>query len=95
MAFSLAVPVAFASVATWLTWWPTVADADAAVQKGIINAGTFLVFGSAKYGERTDNAACTYYESKFAQSQQKKIVLIRMIPFGQEFEFPQGKFMFG
>ena len=70
-------------------------DIDRAVQEGILDADAFIVFGSAKYGERTDNAACTYYESKFAQSQQKKIVLIRMIPFGQEFEFPQGKFMFG
>jgi hypothetical protein len=70
-------------------------DIDLAVQKGILEADAFIVFGSKKYGEDTGNAACTYYESKFAQSQKKKIILIRMIPFGEEFEFPQAKFMFG
>ena len=28
---------------------------------------TFIVFGSASYGQDTGNPACTYYESKFAQ----------------------------
>ena len=49
-----------------------------AVQDGILAADAFVVFGSAKYGEDTGNAACTYYESKFAQGQKKKIILIRM-----------------
>ena len=31
----------------------------------------------------TGNAACTYYESKFAQNRKKRIILIRMIPFGE------------
>eukprot|EP01047_Picozoa_sp_COSAG01_P073465 COSAG01_NODE_11991_length_1820_cov_281.757118_2_plen_470_part_01 len=70
-------------------------DIDLAVQEGILAADFFVVFGSAKYGEDTGNAACTYYESKFAQSRGKKIILIRMIPFDQDFEFSQGKFMFG
>ena len=70
-------------------------DIDQAVQEGILHADTFIVFGSVKYAERTDSAACTYYESKFAQTQKKRIILIRMIPFGAEFEFPQAKFMFG
>jgi hypothetical protein len=70
-------------------------DIDLAVQEGILEADAFIVFGSAKYGEDTGNAACTYYESKFAQSQRKKIILIRMIPFDEEFVFPQAKFMFG
>ena len=70
-------------------------DIDLAVQEGILAADFFIVFGSAKYGEDTGNAACTYYESKFAQSQRKKIILIRMIPFEEEFTFTQAKFMFG
>jgi hypothetical protein len=70
-------------------------DIDLAVQEGIMRCDTFIVFGSAKYGEDTGNQACTYYESKFAHSQKKHIVLIRMISPGQEFEFPQARFMFG
>ena len=70
-------------------------DIDAAVIGGIEHCETFIVFGTMKYGENTGNAACTYYESKFAQTQKKRIILIRMIPFGAEFEFPQAKFMFG
>jgi hypothetical protein len=70
-------------------------DIDQAVQAGILRCDTFLVFGSAKYGENTGNAACTYFESKFAQTQKKRIILIRMIPFDAEFQFDQGKFMFG
>ena len=70
-------------------------DIDHAVQQGIIECSTFIVLGSAKYGEQTDNAACTYYESKFAQSQKKNIILIRMISQEQEFQFPQARFMFG
>ena len=41
-------------------------DIDRAVIDGIESCDTFLVFGSAKYGEDTGNHACTYYESKFA-----------------------------
>ena len=70
-------------------------DIDKAVQEGILYADTFLVFGSAKYGEQTGNSACTYYESKFAQTQKKRIVLIRMLDFDEEFQYPQAKFMFG
>ena len=70
-------------------------DIDKSVIDGIEHCDTFIVFGSAKYGEDTGNAACTYYESKFAQSQKKRVILIRMIPFDQEFEFPQARFLFG
>ena len=34
-------------------------------------------------------------ESKFAQDRKKRIILIRMIPFGQDFEHGQARFMFG
>ena len=70
-------------------------DIDAAVIAGIEHCDTFVAFGSAKYGEDTGNAACTYYESKFAQDRKKRIILIRMIPFEQDFEYPQARFMFG
>jgi hypothetical protein len=70
-------------------------DIDAAVINGIEHCDTFIVFGSMKYGEDTGNAACTYYESKYAQDQKKRIILIRMIPFEEQFEFPQARFMFG
>eukprot|EP01043_Picozoa_sp_COSAG02_P069170 COSAG02_NODE_11750_length_1662_cov_1.015355_1_plen_460_part_10 len=70
-------------------------DIDAAVQSGIKHCDTFVIFGSAKYGENTGNMACTYYESKFAWNQGKRIVLIRMIPFGEQFQFEQAQFMFG
>ena len=70
-------------------------DIEAAVISGIEHCDTFIVFGSMKYGENTGNQACTYYESKFAQDRKKRIILIRMIPFDQDFEFPQARFMFG
>ena len=35
-------------------------DIDAAVIAGIERCNTFIVFGTAKYGENTGNAACTY-----------------------------------
>ena len=70
-------------------------DIDQAVIDGIEACDTFLVFGSAKYGENTGNSACTYYESKFAQDRKKRIILIRMIPFDQDFENGQARFMFG
>ena len=70
-------------------------DIDAAVIDGIEHCDTFIVFGSQKYGEDTGNNACTYYESKFAKDRNKRIILIRMIPFDAEFEFSQARFMFG
>ena len=70
-------------------------DIDQAVIDGIEHCSTFIVFGSKHYGQDTGNPACTYYESKFAQSLQKRIILIRMIPFDEKFEQPQARFMFG
>ena len=37
-------------------------DIDTTVFEGIERASTFVVFGSAGYGEDTRNQACTYYE---------------------------------
>ena len=41
----------------------------------IEHCDSFIVFGSEHYGEDTGNSASTYYESKFAEGQQKKIIL--------------------
>jgi hypothetical protein len=70
-------------------------DIDQAVIEGIESCSAFIVFGSARYGQNTGNAACTYYESKYAQDRKKNIILIRMIPFDEDFEYPQARFMFG
>ena len=68
---------------------------DTSVFTSIENCDTFLVVGTAAYGEDTGNQASTFYESKYAHGKQKRIILIRMIPFGQEFEQLQGRVMFG
>jgi hypothetical protein len=70
-------------------------DIDTEVFRGIEGCGTFLVFGSAKYGEDTGNTACTYYEYKHAKDRSKRIILIRMIPFGQDFDELQARVIFG
>ena len=41
------------------------------------------------------NPASTFYESKFAQTNGKRIVLIRMIPFEEKFEHLQARQLFG
>lgn len=43
-------------------------DIDTEVFSGIEFCDTFLVFGTAEYGEDTGNPASTFYESKFAQT---------------------------
>ena len=70
-------------------------DIDKKVIDGVEQCDTFLIFGSSKYGEDTGNPASTYFESKFAQSLKKRTILIRMIPFEEQFEFPQARFLFG
>ena len=70
-------------------------DIDTAVFDGIESCDTFLVFGTAAYGEDTGNQACTYYEYKHAFSCKKRIVLLRMIPFEQEFQELQARVIFG
>ena len=68
-------------------------DIDQAVIDGIEHCSTFIVFGSKHYGQDTGNPACTYYESKFAQSLKKQIILIRMIPFEEQYEQLQARVM--
>eukprot|EP01047_Picozoa_sp_COSAG01_P010114 COSAG01_NODE_425_length_17240_cov_29.899306_1_plen_458_part_10 len=69
-------------------------DIDATVFRSIEECGTFVVFGSAEYGEDTGNQACTYYEYKHAFALKKNIILIRMIPFDQDFENLQARVIF-
>ena len=69
-------------------------DIDTEVFQGIEECATFLVFGSAKYGEDTGNQACTYFEYKHAFAKKKRIILIRMIPFDQEFDELQARVIF-
>jgi prolyl 4-hydroxylase len=51
--------------------------------------------GSEEYGENTGNSACTYNEAKFAQGKNKTVILIRMIPFEEQFKHLQARVMFG
>jgi hypothetical protein len=70
-------------------------DIDTEVYQWIEHCDTFVVFGSARYGEDTGNQACTFYEYKHAFDRKKRIILIRMIPFGADFEELQGRVIFG
>jgi protein-L-isoaspartate O-methyltransferase len=70
-------------------------DIDTNVFGGIEKADTFVVFGTADYGQNTGNPACTYYESKFALTNRKRIILLRMIPYGAQFEELQARQLFG
>ena len=70
-------------------------DIDTAVFQGIEECGTFVVFGSQHYGEDTGNQACTYNEYKHAFTMRKRIVLLRMIPFDQDFDELQARVIFG
>lgn len=69
-------------------------DIDTNVFSGIEKCDTFLVFGTSGYGADTGNQASTFYEYKHAFAPKKRIVLIRMIPFGQNFEELQGRVTF-
>ena len=54
-----------------------------------------MVFGTANYGEKTPNPACTYFESEYARNAGKKMILLRMIPFESQFQHMQARVMFG
>ena len=58
-------------------------------------ADTFLVFGTRDYGEDTGNPASSCAESKYAQNQKKRIILIRMIPWEEDFQHLQARVLFG
>ena len=70
-------------------------DINKTVFEWIEYCESFMVFGSAKYGEDTGNQACTYYEYQHAFAKKKRIILLRMIPFDREFEELQGRVIFG
>ena len=69
-------------------------DIDAEIFSKIERCGTFLVFGTSRYGEDTGNSASTYYEYKHAVDRKKRIILIRMIPFDEDFKELQGRVIF-
>ena len=69
-------------------------DIDTQVFQWIEHCDTFVVFGSARFGEDTGNQACTYYEYKHAFAKKKRMILLRMIPFDQEFEELQARVIF-
>ena len=69
-------------------------DIDKEVFRWIEACDTFLVFGSTNYGEDTGNQACTYYEYKHAFAMKKKIILIRMIPWDEQFQEQQARVIF-
>ena len=50
-----------------------------------------------RYGENTGNSASTYAESMYVTNmkKKKKIILIRSIPFEDDFEYLQGRTFFG
>eukprot|EP01052_Picozoa_sp_SAG31_P003649 SAG31_NODE_143_length_22627_cov_14.541347_6_plen_620_part_00 len=70
-------------------------DISDEVFEWIEHADTFLVFGTLNYAEDTGNPASSYAEAKYAQHQGKRIILLRMIPWNQEFQHLQARVMFG
>jgi hypothetical protein len=70
-------------------------DISEEVFQWIEHCDTFVVFGSAHYGEKTGNQACTYYEYEYAFGKKKRIILLRMIPWEQEFQELKGRVIFG
>ena len=71
------------------------ADINQEVFESIERAEAFMVFGTSNYGEKTPNPACTYFESEYARNAGKKMILLRMIPWGAQFEHLQGRIIFG
>jgi hypothetical protein len=61
----------------------------------IERAEYFLVFGTARYGEDTGNPASSYREAVYAEGLGKPIILLRMIPWEQQFTHLQARIMFG
>ena len=41
------------------------------------------------------SCSCTYFESEYARNAGKKMILLRMIPWGAQFEHLQGRIIFG
>jgi hypothetical protein len=70
-------------------------DINKEVFQWIEHCDTFVVFGSARYGEDTGNQACTHYEYQHAFAKKKRIILLRMIPPEREFEELQARVIFG
>ena len=71
------------------------ADINEEVFTSIERADAFMVFGTSNYGEKTSNLACTYFESEFARNKGMPTILLRMIPWDQQFDHLQGRVLFG
>ena len=69
-------------------------DVDMEVFTWLDFADTMVVFGTARYGEDTGNPACTYKELKYAQCTNKRIILLRMIPWDDHYEHLAAKVLF-
>jgi len=61
-------------------------DISEAVFTGIREADAVVVFGTADYGEKTSNPACTYFEAAYAQNKKKQMILLRMIPWEEDYQ---------
>jgi hypothetical protein len=94
MAQELQAAMAARGTALQITDMAAGGDIDTKIFESIERMDTFIVFGSAHYGEDTGNQSCTFYEYKHAFALKKNIVLIRMIPFDQEFEELQARVIF-
>jgi hypothetical protein len=94
MAQELQAAMAARGTALQITDMAAGGDIDTKIFGSIERTDTFIVFGSAHYGEDTGNQSCTFYEYKHAFALKKNIILIRMIPFNQEFEELQARVIF-
>ena len=71
------------------------ADLRMAMRLDEHSAKPLVIFASRTYGERTNDMFDTGRERDYVLSKRKPFFLIRMIPFGQDFEHGQARFMFG
>ena len=69
-------------------------DIDHEVFQWIEYADSFLVFGCKRYGEDTGNAASSFHELKFAQGLNKRVILLRSIPWDSHFKFLTARVIF-
>jgi len=69
-------------------------DIDHEVFSWLDHAESMLIFGGARYGQDTGNPACTYNEYHFARESGKRIILVRMIPWDDSYQFELGQDIF-
>jgi len=69
-------------------------DIDREVFRWVRHADNFLVFGCKRYGEDSGNSASSYHELKFAQAKRKNVMLLRMIPWTDTFQYLAAQVIF-